>query len=402
MNFRDKKEIPPKYIYLFLAVICFILLFLSLIFEDRFSPLKTITSTVITPMQSGVNKVGSSIFDSVLDSREKKALIEENEKLNEKLEDYAAQIKIYEQENYELKRLQDLLALKEQYVQYNTIGARVIATDSTNWFHTFVIDKGEKDGVQVGCNILAGNGLAGIVTEVGSDYAKVRAIIDDNSNVSASITGTDTLCTVTGDLSHIKDGYINVGYINKADVIEEGAELVTSHVSDKFLPGLLIGYITEVEMNANNLTKSAKCLPVVDFTNLREVLVILDMKADLQTDSTNKNIYDNITGANDNQGNDNQSSSNGTTSENTSTEVNDNENVTSESSNNENETSESSNNGNTTSEQDANEEVTTNNNGDNNTDVTNGDDATQTEQENNNPGNDTAGENGEEPGETGE
>jgi len=402
MNFRDKREIPPKYIYLFLAVICFILLFLSVIFEDRFSPLKAITSTVITPMQSGVNKVGSTIFDSVLDNREKEALIEENEKLNEKLEEYAAQIKIYEQENYELKRLQDLLALKEQYVQYNTIGARVIATDSTNWFYTFVIDKGEKDGVQVGCNILAGNGLAGIVTEVGSDYAKVRAIIDDNSNVSASISGTDTLCTVTGDLSHIKDGYINVGYINKADVIEEGAELVTSHVSDKFLPGLLIGYIAEVEMDANNLTKSAKCLPVVDFTNLREVLVILDMKADLQTDSTNKNIYDNITGANDNECNDNQSSSNSTTSENTSSEENTSENVTSESSSSENVTSEAPDNGNTNSEQDTNEDGATSNNGDDNTGGTT-DDATQTNQEaNNNTGNDTAGENNEEPGETGE
>ncbi len=294
MNFRDKREIPPKYIYLFLAVICFILLFVSVIFEDHFSPLKAVTSTVVTPMQAGVNKVGSSIFESVLDSREKAKLIEENQKLNEKLEEYSAQIKIYEQETYELKRLQELLALKEQYVQYNTIGARVIATDSTNWFYTFVIDKGESDGVQVGCNILAGNGLAGIVTEVGTNYAKVRAIIDDNSNVSASVVGTETLCTVTGDLSNIKDGYINVGYINKADTIEEGAELVTSHVSDKFLPGLLIGYISEVEMDANNLTKSAKCIPVVDFSNLQEVLVVLDMKSDIQTDSTSKNVYDNI------------------------------------------------------------------------------------------------------------
>jgi len=298
MNFRDKKEIPPKYIYLFLAIICFILLFISLVLEDRFSPLKAVTSTVITPMQSGINTVGSTIFNSVLDGRAKNELIDENAQLNAKLEEYAAQIKIYEQESYELQRLQDLLALKEQYVQYNTIGARVIATDSTNWFYTFVIDKGENDGVKVGSNILAGNGLAGIVTEVGSNYAKVRAIIDDNSNVSASITGTDTLCTVAGDLSHIKDGYINVGYINKAETIEEGSELVTSHVSDKFLPGLLIGYITEVEMDANNLTKSAKCIPVVDFTNLQEVLVILDMKEDLQIDSTNKNIYDNITNTN--------------------------------------------------------------------------------------------------------
>lgn len=294
MDFHDKKIIPPKYIYLFMAFICFVLLFFSVIFESRFSPLKAVTSAIITPMQSGVNEVGSSIYNRVSNQKEKNALIEENKKLSEQLAEYSAQIKVYEQENYELKRLQELLNLKEQYKDYNTIGARVIATDSTNWFYTFVIDKGSEDGVKVGCNILAGNGLAGIVTEVGSNYAKVRSIIDDNSNISANISGTETLCTVSGDLSLIKEGYINVSYINKMDTIEEGAELVTSHVSDKFLPGLLIGYITDVQMDANNLTKSAKCIPVVDFNNLQEVLVVLDLKADYDTDSNNKNIYDSI------------------------------------------------------------------------------------------------------------
>lgn len=294
MDFHDKKIIPPKYIYLFMAFICFILLFFSVIFESRFSPLKAVTSAIITPMQSGVNEVGSSIYNQVSNQKEKNALIAENKKLSEQLAEYSAQIKVYEQENYELKRLQELLNLKEQYTDYNTIGARVIATDSTNWFYSFVIDKGTDDGVKVGCNILAGNGLAGIVTEVGSNYAKVRSIIDDNSNVSANISGTETLCTVSGDLSLMKEGYINVGYINKADMIEEGAELVTSHVSDKFLPGLLIGYITDVQMDANNLTKSAKCIPVVDFNNLQEVLVVLDLKADYNTNSDNKNIYDSI------------------------------------------------------------------------------------------------------------
>lgn len=294
MNFHDKKEIPPKYIYLFLAFLCFLLLTFSVIFESRFTAFKAVTSAIITPMQSGINKAGVSIYNKVTNEKEKNALLEENKKLKEQLDEKSAQIKVYEQESYELKRLQQLLSLQEQYADYKTIGARVIATDSTNWFTTFIINKGEKDGVKTGCNILADGGLAGIVTEVGKDYSKVRAVIDDNSNVSANISGTKTLCTVSGDLNSIEDGYIHVGYINKADEIEDGSELVTSHVSDKFLPGLLIGYITEVEMDANNLTKSAKCIPVVDFTNLQEVLVVLDLKSDYKTDSVNKNIYDSI------------------------------------------------------------------------------------------------------------
>ena len=112
MDFHDKKVIPPKYIYLFMAFICFVLLFFSVIFESRFSPLKAVTSAVITPMQSGVNEVGSSIYNSVSNQKEKNALIEENKKLTEQLAEYSAQIKVYEQENYELKRLQELLNLK--------------------------------------------------------------------------------------------------------------------------------------------------------------------------------------------------------------------------------------------------------------------------------------------------
>ena len=295
MNFHDKKVIPPKYIYLFLSVICFILLFLSVVFESRFSVLKTVTSAIVTPMQTGVNSVGSSMYNTAAERKEKQKLIEENKELSALLDEYKAKTKEYEQENYELKRLQDLLELKDQYVEYNIIGARVIATDSTNWFYTFIIDKGKEDGISVGCNILADGGLAGIVTEVGSGYSKVRSIIDDNSSVSASISGADSLCTVSGDISTMRDGYIHVNYIDKAAIVDEGAELVTSHVSNKFLPGILIGYIEDVVMDSNNLTQSAKCIPVVDFSNLQEVLVVLDLKANYKTDSLNKNIYDDIT-----------------------------------------------------------------------------------------------------------
>ena len=294
MNFHDRKVIPPKYIYLFLTIICLILLILSVIFESRFSVLKSVTSALVTPMQTGVNTVGYSIHNTVTETKEKKELIEENKELTQKIEEYSSKIKEYEQEKYELERLQGLLDLKAQYVDYNTVGARVIATDSTNWFYTFIIDKGTEAGVKVGCNILADGGLAGIVVEAGNGYSKVRSIIDDNSNVSAGIRGSDRLCTVSGDISTRRDGYIHVDYINKADVIDDGAEIVTSHVSNKFLPGLLIGYVSEVVMDSNNLTQSAKCIPVVDFTNLQEVLVILDVKTTYKTNSKNKNIYDNV------------------------------------------------------------------------------------------------------------
>ena len=49
-------------------------------------------------------------------------------------------------------------------------------------------------------NVMAGSGLVGRVTEVGNDWAKVIAVIDDNSNVSATVLSTEDSCMVQGIL----------------------------------------------------------------------------------------------------------------------------------------------------------------------------------------------------------
>ena len=70
-------------------------------------------------------------------------------------------------------------------MQYNKIGARVIARDSEKWFQVFRINKGSADGIAVDMNVVADGGLVGIVTDVGANYATVRSIIDDSSRVGA-------------------------------------------------------------------------------------------------------------------------------------------------------------------------------------------------------------------------
>ena len=68
-----------------------------------------------------------------------------------------------------------------------------------------------------------------------------------------------------------------------AEVVD-GDEVVTSYISDKFLPGLLIGYITDVSSDSSMLTQSAHLTPQVDFENITNVLVITQLKSDLLSD----------------------------------------------------------------------------------------------------------------------
>jgi len=128
-------------------------------------------------------------------------------------------------------------------------------------------------------NVLAGSGLVGIVSETGKNWARVRSIIDDDSNVSGMSIETHDTCIVSGDLKLMRDkGVIRIGMISMDANFKENSEIVTSHISDKYLQGILIGYIREIKVDSSNMTKTAYLMPAVDFERLDEVLIITELK----------------------------------------------------------------------------------------------------------------------------
>ena len=77
-------------------------------------------------------------------------------------------------------------------------------------------------------------------------------------------------------------GLLDVELITKGSTVVKGDEVVTSYISDKYLPGLLIGYISDVTEDDTELTLSAKLTPAVDFQHLSNVLVIKQLKEDMK------------------------------------------------------------------------------------------------------------------------
>ena len=126
---------------------------------------------------------------------------------------------------------------------------------------------------------MAGSGLVGRVTSVGPNYAKVTSIIEDNNNTSGLLLSTGDHLIVTGDLTKMAQSMISftklVDNNNKAAV---GDKIVTSNISEHYLPGILIGYISSIEVDSNNLTKSGSLTTAVDFEHLEDVLVIMELK----------------------------------------------------------------------------------------------------------------------------
>lgn len=268
-----------KYFLFGLSLLCICMIGITTIRGSILNPLRTAVGYVLVPIQSGVNRVGGGLYNELSSVGKLKTALAENETLKTRVDELTEENTRLRSEQFELERLRSLYELDQEYMQYHKIGARIIAKDSSSWFSVFRIDKGSDDGIKEDMNVIAGSGLVGIVTDVGANYATVRSIIDDSSRVSAMAQQSGDSCIVAGDLQLFKDGRLKLSYMEKDDDIKDGDMIVTSNISGKFLPGILVGYATDITVDYNdNLTKSGYLIPAARFDRLQEVLVITDLK----------------------------------------------------------------------------------------------------------------------------
>lgn len=281
MRRRTKMTIEPKHILAVCSFLCLILIIVSFRFPDKFRPVRTAVGQIVTPMQKGINSLGSWMYGQKEKFQSIEELTEENEKLKEQISTLTYENKILQQEKYELSSLRKLFELDEKYASYPKVAARVISRDSNNWYNQFTIDKGSDDGITVNMNVIADGGLVGIVIRTGSNWSVVRSIIDDKSNVTGmSLKSADT-CNIKGNLELIDQGVIEIELVDKASDINENDEIVTSNTSDRYLQGILIGYVKDLSIDSSNMTKSGHLIPAVSFDSLDHVLVITELKKEV-------------------------------------------------------------------------------------------------------------------------
>lgn len=281
MKTKNQFSFSSKYLLLILAIVCIILMGLSGFTERTGNPLSWIAGYTVVPMQKGINTVGMWLSDMSDNFATLQEMKEENQALKEKLADMTVENNQLKQNSATLERLQELYKMDQNTTDYPKVGANVIASDNSNWYSSFTIDKGSQDGIRKDMNVLSGAGLVGIVTDVGPNYSIVSSVIDDK-NVSAMILTTFDKCIVSGDLTLIDDGVIKFQQLeNNDNEIPIGEQVVTSNISNKYLQGLLIGYVSEIHVDSNNLTRSGYIIPATNFKELQEVLVITVTKDDL-------------------------------------------------------------------------------------------------------------------------
>ncbi len=280
-KFQFRIHLKSKHLLVIMTFFCGSAVVSTLASGVTSEPLAEAAGMIVVPFEKSIDGIGSWIGEISQTFQDKQELINKNQELQDAVDTLTEQNNILIQNQSELSRLQELYKLDEEYSSYPKVAARIISKDPGNWYDTFMINRGSNDGIRVDNNVISGKGLVGIVTEVGSNWATVRSIIDDSSYVSVMTVGTDDNCVVTGDLELIDEGKLRFSQLyDKDDKVTVGERIVTSNISDKYVEGLFVGYVSELELDTNNLTKTGTIVTPVDFKHLKDVFVITVNKQD--------------------------------------------------------------------------------------------------------------------------
>ncbi len=234
---------------------------------------------VLTPIRSGVSALtiqAERLYDYIY---RYESLAAENTELKEQLaemEDAARQADSVARENERLRKLMDLKAAHEDF---ELVDAYIIARSSNDWTNTLTINRGSNAGLSVNmCAITEDGAVVGLVTEVGSNYAVIRSVLDSSLDISATIASTGSSGMVQGGYASGQYGRLEMKYLPSSAAIRTNDQVVTAG-STVYPRNLVLGKIVGAGFTDTGVEKYAYLTPAADIGNLEQVFIITQYTA---------------------------------------------------------------------------------------------------------------------------
>jgi rod shape-determining protein MreC len=266
------------------------ILILALHETGQLKLLEDLFSLVTGPIQRAFSGAVAGIadtFSAVGDARELQAQVEELQATVNDLAAQSARLKEVEAENLQLRELLNFLPVNpslRSYVGGDVIGqgglsglveAEVVGQDPNPYIFYVIINRGGRDGLEIGMPVVAGGGrLVGRVAEVRPRWAKVQLLIDPGSQVNGVVQSS----RVTGLATGQPDGSLYLEQVSQSEQLNVGDTVVTSGRGGLMPKGLIIGQVAAIERRSIDLYQRAVLRPAVDFRRLEMVLVITDFE----------------------------------------------------------------------------------------------------------------------------
>ena len=234
-------------------------------------PMEDASFKLLSPIEGLLRSVASPIANGLTNYRDVRDLTTENEQLRADNERLNGEIARLREDAHQREQLERLLAVRHTLADQQFITARVFARDPSNLRQVIAIDRGSSDGLKKGMPVLTeGVTLVGTVTRVEDDHAWITLVTDVDSGVSGTVIESRAQGVVSGGYNR----RMTMSFVGQDAGVRQGDTVMTSGVGGGYPPGLVIGRVTGVGGERQDIFRSVTVEPLASLSRLETVLIM--------------------------------------------------------------------------------------------------------------------------------
>lgn len=237
------------------------------------APHASILGAIAQPFRTVATYISNEINDFNTKLNEGAALLEENNKLQKRVDELSSQVVDYDEIKKENEFLKEFYNIKEEHNDFTFLPATLISRDNGDSGYMFTINKGSVNGISYRDPVITASGLVGYISEVGPSYAKVTTILSNDMNVGCVDYRTSDVGVVTGDAALSQNGQCKFYNLPRSCTVALNDIIVTAG-GGVFPEGLIVGTINSISSVENQTSITAVIDCAADITDLRDVMVI--------------------------------------------------------------------------------------------------------------------------------
>lgn len=237
-----------------------------------------LTNAIVT-VREPIRQAASSVADW-LDNLygylfEYEQLKAENESLKIQLAEAKEEARAGKDALDENERFRNLLGFAEKHSDFVFESARIVSWSASNWGSSFTINKGEKNGLEVGdCVVNEYGALVGQISELGESSATVRTLIDVDTSIGALVGADGSAAMLMGDYTLMRQGQVKVTWLTEGAQLFLEDDVLTSGSGGLIPQGIVIGSVASIQSEAGGQTEYGIIEPAVDLDTLVQVFII--------------------------------------------------------------------------------------------------------------------------------
>jgi rod shape-determining protein MreC len=247
---------------------------MALALGGYFSTSSNVFTTSLITVQSWFSSRFLALQDFLTAPRDIVSLRQRNTELETEVSELQAQVIQLQQQVGQTQILAALVDFAQARPENKYEAAAVIGRDPSPFLQYIIINRGSNSGILRGMPVVTNQGLVGRVDAVIADAARIQLITDPASNVNVRLQNAEVDASLVGSVT----GDVELQLVPQDITIEPGDLVLTSGLGGGYPPDLIVGQIVDVHTRDFDLFQQASIQPVVDFTRLQIVLVIVNFK----------------------------------------------------------------------------------------------------------------------------